>query len=241
MYSTYHRSEKVALGFGQRIALGFALSLALTLVTMEWKWVLLPPEPLLPSLPWEDGLDPVPLITIEKKKAERPAEKKPMEKRSQGSIITPADDAEPIETASTVDLMAAASSDVPAKTPLPAPDPAPVTTATSFTLTPEVLPYMTDCTDDLDRHACTEERIQSHLQRRLRIPSNVRHEISTTVTFEIDAEGVIGKVHCAPKVPKNVEEEIARVIGSLPQFVPGMQGEHAVPVYYQIPLRLSRR
>ena len=86
--------------------------------------------------------------------------------------------------------MAATSdrNDVPLKTPLPASSPGPITNTSPFIFSPEVLPYFSDCTNDRDRHACTVDRIQNHLQRHLRIPSSVLHEISTTVTFEIDAD-----------------------------------------------------
>jgi hypothetical protein len=58
------------------------------------------------------------------------------------------------------------------------------------------------------------------------------------VTFEIDAEGHIGKVICAPKVAEEVRAEIERAIRSMPTFVPGSQGGRPVTVYYQLPLSL---
>lgn len=84
--------------------------------------------------------------------------------------------------------------------------------------------------------ACTEERIGKHLERRFRVPSSLKGSLRTTITFEIDEDGKIGKLVCTPRVPQAIEAEIERVIRSLPQFVPGRQGDHIVPVYYQIPL-----
>jgi protein TonB len=83
---------------------------------------------------------------------------------------------------------------------------------------------------------CTEERIGRHLERRFRVPSGIRGKVRTTITFEIDVEGSIGKLICTPRVEPAIEAEIERVIRSLPRFVPGNQGGHAVPVFYQIPL-----
>ncbi len=103
-----------------------------------------------------------------------------------------------------------------------------------------VRPYFMDCLkrspSSLDE--CTEYRIQKHLEREFKVPPGIRGDVRTTVTFEIDREGRIGKLICAPKVNAEVEREIDRVLRALPQFVPGSQGGLPVPVYYQIPLRV---
>ena len=137
----------------------------------------------------------------------------------------------------------------PITDPAPDPDPRsllppePVTPGPVFWANVGVRPYFMDCLkrDPASLEPCTEARIDAHLQRNLRIPASVRGQVRTTVTFEIDATGHIGKVVCAPKVDEDVRAEIERVIRSMPQFVPGSQGGYPVPVYYQIPLSLRTR
>lgn len=101
-----------------------------------------------------------------------------------------------------------------------------------------VKPHFVDCMKRGIEYvdACTEERIGKHLERRFRVPPGLKGPVRTTITFEIDEEGKIGRLVCTPRVPQAIEAEVERVIRSLPQFVPGRQGEHRVPVYYQIPL-----
>jgi len=103
-----------------------------------------------------------------------------------------------------------------------------------------VRPYFMECLkrspNTLDE--CTEQRIQKHLERQFKVPPGIRGEVRTTVTFEIDREGRIGKLVCAPRVNAEVEREVDRVLRALPAFVPGSQGGIPVPVYYQIPLRV---
>jgi len=70
------------------------------------------------------------------------------------------------------------------------------------------------------------------------VPDGLRREVRTTVTFEIDAKGRIGKVYCAPKVGPEIEREVERVVRALPEFVPGSQGGFPVGVYYQFRLNV---
>lgn len=101
-----------------------------------------------------------------------------------------------------------------------------------------VRPYFMECLErsGKTRDACTESRIEKHLQRRFKVPPGIRGPLRTVITFEIDKQGRIGRLVCTPRVAKEVEAEVERVLRSLPEFVPGSQGGHPVAVYYRIPL-----
>ncbi len=107
--------------------------------------------------------------------------------------------------------------------------------------TVEIMPHFKKCfsANANNRDKCTEERILKHLERNLTIPDGLKKNIRTTVTFVIETSGNVGKIHCAPRVPKSVQHEIERVLKKMPQMEPGIQQGHKVPVYYQIPISVK--
>jgi hypothetical protein len=234
-----HTWKKTARGFGKRFAVGTALSLSLTLVAFEWSItrnhnIILGPITMVDPI-----FDDVPRVTIRKEVEKIVKEEKPKPRNTSGTVKAVDEPIElvaieiPIDEGTTDEGTAGTEeekgSDTEAKYTMPPP-----------TLNPAVLPHFIDCDrGDMEKtNKCTEARILRHLERHLKIPKSVRGMVATTVTFEVDSEGNIGRLHCAPKVSSEVEKEIDRVIRSLPEFEPGRQGGHPVPVYYQIPLRL---
>jgi hypothetical protein len=197
---------------------------------------------MLPDLPAEQFMEFVRPAVKEKPAAERPKPKP--EKRAPGIIVPSddvpvADDSDPVlpddeGDGPTMDTDDRDTSDDAAagNTGIPMPMPA-------FQI--EQRPHFRECMSARDSDLCTEERIHRHLQRHLRTGPLVKGSLSTTVTFEVDAEGQVGRIHCAPKVPAEVEREIQRVLRTMPEFIPGSQGGMPVAVWYQIPLRLSSR
>lgn len=107
----------------------------------------------------------------------------------------------------------------------------------------EVMPYFMDCllSKPTAFQQCTQERILDHMRRRFKVPRNVREDIRTTITFEVDDTGAIARIHCAPRVDRSVEAEVERVLRDLPALMPASQGGIPVGVYYQIPLRVAVR
>jgi hypothetical protein len=107
----------------------------------------------------------------------------------------------------------------------------------------EQRPYFADCLRGarMDLDACTEERIDAHLQRHFRVPSDMRkREEFTVITMEVTSTGVIGRLVCVPEPSAAVKAEIERVIRALPELMPGTQNGIAVPVIYQLPFRVKR-
>ncbi|MDQ3099822.1 MAG: hypothetical protein M3R08_00425 [Bacteroidota bacterium] len=234
-----HQWEVAARGFGRRFAFGSVTALSLTLVAFEWTTTTgIEKIPIVCDFT-EPLFDPVPLFTIKRDIPETKSVKNPISKNANGPIAIAEDVPEITTDIVEPSVPEPPSADASAGTLV---DPiAPAITMPVLMLGVEVRPHFEKCiNEDRDRmNECTEDRIHRHLQRNIEIPSNVI-DVSTTVTFEIDAQGKIGRLHCAPKVSREVEREIARVIRSLPEFIPGSQAGHPVAVYYQIPLRLRK-
>ncbi len=231
-----HSWRKASKQIGRRSLIGLLIALSLTLVAFEWQ----AGEPTYRSEyfdPYEDSgiiavLPPVVIektTVVEKKSSKRAAapsitgtveplgaELEPTEVETAGTSTEPEGTIEPSE----VDLGTSSA-------PMPA----------HWNLV-SVKPHFVDCMKRGIEYvdACTEELIGKHLERRFRVPPGLKGPVRTTITFEIDVEGRIGKLICTPRVAPAIEAEIERVLRSLPQFVPGRQGDHRVPVYYQIPL-----
>lgn len=222
---------------GRRFTFGLLVALSLSLVAFEWRGGDAP----LKYDPWDPGEDDgavtiLPPVVIQKTVA-APQQKKI--KRGGGPIVAGIPD--PVAPDPVVDDPGTGLADPEPSTTDPV-DPGPVDPAAtpvpahwSFV---SIRPHFVDCMKRGIEHvdACTEERIGKHLERRFRVPPGIRGPVRTTITFEIDVEGRIGKLVCTPRVAPSIEAEIERVIRSLPQFVPGNQGGNVVPVYYQIPL-----
>jgi hypothetical protein len=245
MTNTGHTWKHHTRQFGKRFATGLFISLTLSLVAFEWS----SRKPALHLV--FDPLDEVhelDTVLVARLNILPPAEPKAKpEARKKQNTLGPVNAVEtpPTDPVATDPVEPAAGDPEPPTDPGPVVDPV-TPTGTTAPLPPmlvEMLPHFEECLRNgrKDVNSCTEERLHRHLERTIRIPESVTTQIATTVTFEIDATGRIGRVHCAPKVPRDVEKEIERAIRSLPEFVPGRQGGHAVAVYYQIPLRLHRR
>lgn len=239
-----HQWHSATQGFGRRFAFGSAVALSLTLVAFEWTTTR--PDEISFYLPMDDEpfFEVVPVFKIERKVEQGTKAVEPRKRKTGGAIVIVTEPV-PVPQPEPVDPITPDPGIPISPEPLPPGDDLKSTGLIDMptpTLNPEVLPHFERClNDDLDRtNECTEDRILRHLERNLEIPPTVIGSVFTTVTFEIDAQGRIGRTHCAPKVDREVEEEIDRAIRSLPRFIPGSQGGHPVPVYYQIPLRLRK-
>lgn len=232
---SWHATARTA---GRRFAFGLLTSLSLTLVAFEWKST--GPRPIEPTWGSDEIEPPIELPTvfiIEKAKANTA----PKPKQRRPAVTVDPSRPEPVVTEPTVDpgptTPEPSGSEPAALMPPETPDPIVPLHISAV----GVRPYFVDCLkrSSRDRDECTETRIQQHLQRKFRIPEGVRGTVRTTITFEIDTEGGIGRIICTPRVSQAVEAEIERVLRGLPEFVPGKQGVHPVSVYYQIPLSVK--
>ncbi len=235
---TSKHSWNASRRMSDRFILGMATALSFTLVAFEWKTprteIIIPRQLEIDDLP----IEMLPIVIL--KKASAPPSTR--ERKSKTRIIL----ADPVATIEAVPDPGPAPDPGAQPDPAPSIDPRGLLPTEPVEYTPltwgnvGIRPYFADCLtrDPGNIEPCTEQRIADHLQRHFRIPAKVRGHVRTTVTFEIDAKGDVGKIICAPKVDELVLAEIERVIRSMPRFVPGSQGGYPVPVYYQIPLSL---
>lgn len=223
-----------------RVITGLMLSLAITLVAFEWSFA----DPIDRSLagvplPPEDSME-LPMAHRAERKAAAATEKKP--KKNNDLVLPLPDLPEKGDESDTADGNGsdAPGPDVTDFSGLLAPDTSTGPEPSAFLMRPEVMPWFRDCLREPvgRRDKCTQERMQSTLARHFKVPSSVRKDIRTVVTFEVDDKGRIGRVVCAPKVQPDVEAEVLRVFGLMPELIPGSQGGHPVGVMYQIPLNI---
>ena len=227
---------------GRRLALGFSVALALTLVAFEWRGGSAP----LPKLPWTDMteetvLEILPPVVIEQRVAAVARRVRP---RSTTVVPVPEVRPEPEPTGAEGPTVTTGEPSEGATTEGPPADHPAAIGSTTYTLAlVGIRPHFRECMlrNPASVDACTEDRIRRHLERHFRVPPGVRAPVRTTATFAIDTLGQVGKPICAPRVSSAVEAEVERVLGTLPRFEPGMQGDHKVPVYYQIPLSVQVR
>lgn len=233
-----HSWRKASTQVGRRSAIGLLIALSLTLVAFEWQ----AGEAPIKADYWDPYEDPeitsiLPPVVIEKttvleKKTVKAATTASVSGTVEALVVGP----EPMDPAPPGPIAEPEGSTEPI-----APEPGPTaTTMPAHWNMVSVRPHFVDCMkrglEYVDE--CTEARIGKHLERRFRVPPGLKGPVSTTITFEIDVEGKVGKLICTPRVAPAIEAEIERVIRNLPRFVPGSQGDHLVPVYYQIPLRV---
>lgn len=245
MQNPVHPWRTVARHHGRRAALGLTIALSLTLVAFEWQGGEMP----LRHEAWDPIEDDrsipaiLPPVHVERTMPPRPRSAKrpnrPALTAARPDGHTTMDDNVAMDPSAS-DVTGEPSPDVPTNGPDVSGD---VTASAPWKDIISIRPYLPDCLEhgpgDVD--ACTEIRIGQHLERRFKVPPGTRGVIRTTITFEIDTMGRVGRVVCIPQVSPAVEAEAKRVIRSLPTFEPGRQGPHRVPVHYQIPLSVQVR
>ncbi len=231
-----HSWRKASKQVGRRSLIGLLIALSLTLVAFEWQ----AGEPTVRDDhfdPYTDDWTTAILLPVEIEKTtviEKNISKRPSAPSITGTVESVSAKPEPSATDIAVP---SGDPEGPIEPVATGPEPTTAGMPAHYNLV-SIKPHFVDCMKRGLQYvdACTEARIGKHLERHFRVPLGLKDPVRTTITFEIDEEGMIGRLICTPRVAPAIEAEIERVIRSLPQFVPGRQGDHIVPVYYQIPL-----
>lgn len=102
----------------------------------------------------------------------------------------------------------------------------------------EEAPIFPGCENAENKHKCFNEQIQRHIRKNFRYPEEAQVkgvQGRVSVMFTIQEDGTIGNIRMrGPDV--NLEKEAARIIGKLPQMVPGKQKGKAVKVPFSVPI-----
>lgn len=102
----------------------------------------------------------------------------------------------------------------------------------------EEKPIFPGCENETDKLACFQKMMKKHIKKNFRYPE-AEKEIGIQgrvhVLFTIQKDGSIENLRLrGPN--KNLEKEAARIIGKLPQMIPGKQGGKAVKVPFSLPI-----
>lgn len=235
--------HRIPFNEAQRLGIGLAAALSLTLVAMEWRAVsALPAWSGGEALPLEGPPEVAP-IPYRARSDERRAPRKPSAQRA--ALLADArgpDDAAAPEGVRSDAPDAGAHADSSSLLAGSPPE------AIEDIFIPwrkgdERMPCWSGCEQlrGAARDACTEARIQRHLDRVFRVPPEGPREEFTVITLEIGTDGAPGAVVCRPRPSAAVEQEVLRVVRAMPLFIPAEQNGKAVRVIYQLPLRVARR
>ena len=108
----------------------------------------------------------------------------------------------------------------------------------------EQIPMFKNCSDTtLDAFDCFNQEMQKHITENFRYPEKALDrgiEGSLNVSFVIDSYGEIKNVTIiGENVHKILKKEAERIVGLLPDFVPGKQNNKSIDVLYEFPIVFS--
>ena len=108
----------------------------------------------------------------------------------------------------------------------------------------EQIPMFKNCSDTtLDAFDCFNHEMQKHITENFRYPEKALDrgiEGSLNVSFIIDSYGEIKNVTIiGENVHKILKKEAERIVGLLPDFVPGKQNNKSIDVLYEFPIVFS--
>jgi protein TonB len=102
----------------------------------------------------------------------------------------------------------------------------------------ENVPVFPGCEDEKDKRGCFQRMIGKHIAKNFKYPQTSQEmgiQGKVYVTFIIQKDGSIGNIQLRGP-DKNLEAEAARIIGKLPQMMPGKQRGTPVNVPFSIPI-----
>jgi TonB family protein len=87
-----------------------------------------------------------------------------------------------------------------------------------------------------------QQALISYITRNLRYPRSVQENKMqgvVIVRFVVDEEGVVDNIEVLRSVSSDLDNEAVRVVGSLPNWIPGKLNGAKVSVYYTLPIRFK--
>ncbi len=109
----------------------------------------------------------------------------------------------------------------------------------------EARPFYPECENKLDRdqqNECTYQIMRNYIQDNITIPQSVLegHIVGKVwVKFTVDKTGEITGASLVQGIQPDIDQEVLRVIYSLPKMIPAMQKGKNVSVTYQIPVQIN--
>lgn len=114
-----------------------------------------------------------------------------------------------------------------------------------FSLLDGYIPHYKDCANSSGKEMfdCVNQEIGNYVSSSLKMPSSISYTGSkrVLVTFIVDEEGDVSEIyiHKKKKYEKDVVKEVERVLNSLPNMIPGKQGEYPLKMRFTLPISLT--
>jgi periplasmic protein TonB len=110
----------------------------------------------------------------------------------------------------------------------------------------EDMPRFNGCEDitgnKAERAACATNKLLAYIYKNIRYPSVAREnriEGTVVIQFTIEKEGSITDINILKEIGGGCGTEAARVVRSMPDWIPGKQRGKAVRVRYSLPVRYT--
>ncbi len=104
------------------------------------------------------------------------------------------------------------------------------------------MPMLASCTTDEEPLLCTQVELQNFAKANLRYPRQALVaglEGSGVATFVVGADGKIGSTGIERSLGDVLDQEMLRLVGTLPAWHPGFYEGKAVAVRYRLPVSFS--
>ena len=102
----------------------------------------------------------------------------------------------------------------------------------------ENMPLFPGCSDE----GCTQSNILRHISRNFKYPPMLKDygiEGRVIATFVVNKKGKASDVQILRGLDKKIDDEVVRVIKSLPVFTPGKQRNKPASVRYTVPINVQ--
>jgi len=125
---------------------------------------------------------------------------------------------------------------------IPPPPPPPVPTVEEIFSVTEEMPRFPGCeelTDKNGRKNCAKNKMLEFVFNNLKWPAAEQSNSSMTVVqFTVEKDGRLSNIKIVRSLSGEVDREVIRVIKLMPRWIPGRQRGRAVPVIYNLPIRV---
>ena len=112
-----------------------------------------------------------------------------------------------------------------------------------FTVVDE-MPLFPGCEDTpkAERKKCTDQKMLEHIYSNIKYPKEAKDKDiqgMVIVRFVIDNEGNVVQPEIKRSIGGGCDEEVLRVVNSMPKWTPGFQRGEAVNVYFNLPIKFK--
>lgn len=99
-------------------------------------------------------------------------------------------------------------------------------------------PYWSSCESEPDslKLICSEEAILDYILENIHVPSHLFENLVVQTSFDISPKGEITNIKTFECDDDLVNQEVSRLLNTMPNWTPGYSGSEAIKVRYMIPI-----